>query len=551
MSKKKTYWERRATRYEKEWDKRCEETIEKRLARQYQGALSTIKDDILKLYAIFAKDNGMDFDEARRFLSSKEFREWRMTMQEYLRLIADGDKGLELELNTLAMRPRITRLEKLYAETLQELDKLGRDVNKQTKDFLSDAYKSSYTRDIFDMVKVGGLSVAVAKLDNIGVAKVLAARWSGKNYSQRIWTNTRLLSHTIKKVVADGVHRGLSIDQLSKMVEDKMHAGYKNAVRLVRTEMNFVNNQAHANSMKDAGIDSYEFIAVLDNKTSAKCRARDGEVYSLEEKSVGFNYPPLHPRCRSTVAPYIEGISKKGTRAAKDKSGKNIDIPAAMKYSDYESVYIKKEKSLEAWKKEHSNIPKFKAIDYNDVAKVRSNQEFVAMGQELQPIAEKYTGRKSLWSGKIVFTDVSAKNWDCNIWLKKDTPKHVLLHEMIHSCSASYYTPAEFSANRFKEELVVQLLCQEISIAEKIPIVSGGYDEGVMLIRDFKKALKLNISDLEFAKNLLNQPLAKRWDYLEELLANVLNEGFTFEDYGNLLKKLEGIKSWPLSQEKV
>lgn len=361
MSKKKTYWERRATRYEKEWDKRCEETIEKRLARQYQGALSTIKDDILKLYAIFAKDNGMDFDEARRFLSSKEFREWRMTMQEYLRLIADGDKGLELELNTLAMRPRITRLEKLYAETLQELDKLGRDVNKQTKDFLSDAYKSSYTRDIFDMVKVGGLSVAVAKLDNIGVAKVLAARWSGKNYSQRIWTNTRLLSHTIKKVVADGVHRGLSIDQLSKMVEDKMHAGYKNAVRLVRTEMNFVNNQAHANSMKDAGIDSYEFIAVLDNKTSARCRARDGEVYALEEKSVGFNYPPLHPRCRSTVAPYIEGISKKGTRAAKDKSGKNIDIPAAMKYFDYESVYIKKEKSLEAWKKEIRE----KSTDFN------------------------------------------------------------------------------------------------------------------------------------------------------------------------------------------
>ena len=97
------YWRKRATRYEEEWNKRCEETIEKRLARQYKGALSTIKEDILKLYAIFAKDNGMDFDEARRFISSKEFREWRMTIQEYLRQIANGDKGLELELNTLAM----------------------------------------------------------------------------------------------------------------------------------------------------------------------------------------------------------------------------------------------------------------------------------------------------------------------------------------------------------------------------------------------------------------------------------------------------------------
>lgn len=136
MNKKKGYWQRRALRYEREWEKRCEETIEKRLARYYQKSLTAIRYDILKLYAVFAKDNGMDFDEARRFLSGKEFREWRMSMQEYMQLIANGDKGLELELNTLAMRPRISRLEKLQAETLQELDRLGRDVNKSVSSFL-------------------------------------------------------------------------------------------------------------------------------------------------------------------------------------------------------------------------------------------------------------------------------------------------------------------------------------------------------------------------------------------------------------------------------
>ena len=251
-NKNRTYWRRRAIKYEQEWYNRCEETIEKRLARYYQKSLIAIQDDILKLYATFAKDNGMDFSEARRILSSKESREWRMSMQEYLQLIANGDKGLERELNTLAMRPRINRLEKLYAETLQELDRLGRDVNKSIGDFLSDAYKSNYARNIFDFVKVGGMSVALAKLDNLSVEKVLTARWSGKNYSQRIWTNTRLLSGVVKETIANGVQHGLSIPQMSRtrMVEDKMHAGYKNAVRLVRTEMNFVNNQAPADSMR-------------------------------------------------------------------------------------------------------------------------------------------------------------------------------------------------------------------------------------------------------------------------------------------------------------
>ena len=96
----------------------------------------------------------------------------------------------------------------------------------------------------------------------------------------------------------------------------------------------------------------------------------------------------------------------------------------------------------------------------------------------------------------------------------------------------------------YKEELVVQLLCQEISLAEKIPIVSGGYDEGVNLIRDFKQALKLNMSDLEFAQRLIRQPLPDRWDYLEELLADIFSKDFSFEDYEKLLKKLEAIKTW-------
>ena len=359
--KDQKYWQRRAVRYERDWNKRCAETVEKRLARHYKKALSAIKDDILQLYATFAKDNGLDFNEARRALSSREFREWRMSMNEY---IAANNAGLTKELNALAMSPRITRLEKLYGETLQELDRMGRKVNDDMRNFLSDAYKSNYSRDIFDLVKAGGMSVAWGKVDSPSVEKVLAARWSGKNYSQRIWTNTRLLSRVVRETVAIGVHRGLSVPQLSRMIEDKMHAGYANAVRLVQTEMSFVNNQAHADSMEAAGIAWYEFIAVLDNRTSAPCRSRDGETYPLEEKTVGFNYPPLHPRCRSTVAPFIDGVSKSGTRIA--KVGKDtIHIPASMSYRDYETVYVKKTQTFEQWqsaaKSKAGNVTKPKA----------------------------------------------------------------------------------------------------------------------------------------------------------------------------------------------
>ena len=238
-----------------------------------------------------------------------------------------------------------------------ELDKLGRNVSEDMHSFLTEAYKDNYFHDIFDLVKIGGLSVAISKVENIAAEKVLASRWSGKNFSTRIWNNTRLLSGVLKETITTGVHRGLSIPKLTKMIEAKMNAGYTNAIRLVRTEMNFVNNQAHYDSMEAAGVSAYEFIATLDNRTSAPCRSRDGETFLLSEKTVGFNYPPLHPRCRSTVAPFIEGEGRGGTRAAKvDK--KSIKIPESMNYKDYEKVYVTKEMSLIATKNSLPTVEK-------------------------------------------------------------------------------------------------------------------------------------------------------------------------------------------------
>lgn len=548
----KKYWRQRSIKYEKEWNRRCKETIENRLSKHYQKALVAIKEDIQQLYAIFAKDNGMDFGEARRFISSKEFRDWRMTMQEYLQLIANGDKGLELELNTLAMRPRINRLEKLYGETLQELDNLGREVGKSMRDFLADAYKGNYYRNIFDFVKVGGMSVALSKLDNLSVEKVLSARWSGKNYSQRIWNNTRLLSGVIKDTIANGVHRGLSIPQMSRMIEDKMHAGYSNAVRLVRTEMNFVNNQAHYDSMSDAGVEYYEFIAVLDNRTTTRCRARDGEVYLLEERDVGVNYPPLHARCRSTVAPFIEGVSRKGTRVARDKSGKNIDIPAAMKYKDYEAVYIKKEKSLETWKEEHRRIatgqvnPGFSAKTF--IPEPKTLDESRKLAEKYDVLIDKYVSRPSKWSGAVVISDkgYTCKKWGCDIAVHlEDCPNIAILHELLHARSLSYYPKEVYYANRAIEEATAQFLAEEICKREGIPVViSKSYEHWVNILREFNRKTNIYHSELEFAQDLIEQPLYERIDWLIEKARTFIidKSGGTLSDLIDLTSRLYEIE---------
>ena len=56
----------------------------------------------------------------------------------------------------------------------------------------------------------------------------------------------------------------------------------------------------------------------------------------------------MHPRCRSTISAVLG--EKTGTRIARNREGKNIQVPASMTYPDYKKVYLDKSLTLEQWR---------------------------------------------------------------------------------------------------------------------------------------------------------------------------------------------------------
>lgn len=340
QSENEAYWAARAAAYEEAWHKKCQETIEMELAAYYEQALADIQNDIAALYGRFAKDNKLSMAEAHRLLTGDEYRVWRMSMEEYLQGIENGSV-LSEELDILAMRSRISRLDKLYAETLKALDRLGRKTEDRMTDFLMDAYKDRFYHGIYDVAERTGIMKANVAIDDDTAQKIAAAPWSGKSYSQRIWKNDQQLGTVLRTVVSNGLHRGLSVPQMTKMVEDKMHAGLSNARRLVRTEMNYVQNRAAADSIKESGMKYYRFIATLDRRTSSMCRAHDGKVYPINEYRPGGNAPPLHPNCRSTIAGSLRDVyNEDGTRTARNYEKKTIHVPKNMTYESWYNTYI-------------------------------------------------------------------------------------------------------------------------------------------------------------------------------------------------------------------
>lgn len=372
-----------------------------------------IEDDIAVLYGRFAKDNKLTYAEASKMLTSNEFKQWQMSMEDYLNTITDSkDNKLLLELNTLVMRKRISRLDKLYGDTLKNLYKLGTETEKSITEFLTGAYKDNYYKNLFDIGKSISIKSSAIEVDDKKVSKVLNSSWSGKNYSERIWKNTDNLAKLIKHEITDGFHRGVSINKMAKLVQQRMNVGKYEATRLVRTEMNYVQNKAALDSIKDSDMKYYIFLATLDKKTSTVCRAHDRKVYPVDGATPGTNMPPLHPHCRSTIAGNLTDYDTgRGKRTAKNKDGKRIIIPATMNYDDYYKVYIEKSMSFSQWEKAHkkltvnANKPTLKELIKNTDIKSCTKDDIINIGRnvcEQFDIKNKIGDKKAL---KEVFSN--------------------------------------------------------------------------------------------------------------------------------------------------
>lgn len=339
--KKKTYWQRRSEQRLLDLLGSADSVVLK-LGRYYDKASKDIDKSIKSLYGQFMSDNDLNPKKALELIKGREFRAWRMTMREYLSQIkATGDKALLLELNTLAMRSRINRLEALQAEILAQSAIIASREEEVIGSFLSDSIEDTYYKNVYDEYKDKNPEV-LELMDRHKVAisrnqvkKVLELPWSGANYSDNIWNNSYFIAKRAQAMVAKNIIAGRSIENLSMdfaKVYGKQY--YSNAKRLIRTETAYVKGQADVLTYEKLKVEEYELLATLDNRTSSICQEKDGKHYPVDDIQVGINYPPFHPNCRTTTIKYREDYGDR-TRMARDKDGRNIKVPLGLKYKEW------------------------------------------------------------------------------------------------------------------------------------------------------------------------------------------------------------------------
>lgn len=334
------------------------EETSKEISKVYHKASLVLSNEMDKIFERFVTKHKLSEDDARKLLTSIKDKTSLEEIKAELRKGATGSDKRELlaELESPAYAYRLNRLE----DKQQQIDNLMNTVYNQEKALSTDHYKElmgeSYNRSMYEIQRQAGIGYSFDKLDSKTIDNMLKSKWSGANYSSRIWNNTQKLADSLKTELIIGLLTGEREADISKNLMFQFASGANNARRLVRTESCHIANEMDMKAYKESGIDTYVFVATLDLRTSAICASLDGKRFKVKDQQPGVNAPPMHPWCRSTTICDIsdEELSQMKRRSKNPVTGKSELVPANMTYEEWHKKYAADDKSVK--KKEDIKI---------------------------------------------------------------------------------------------------------------------------------------------------------------------------------------------------
>jgi SPP1 gp7 family putative phage head morphogenesis protein len=331
MSKKtarsRSYWQKR---FLQEKDNQLTNAAEYESAmrarlKEVEQVLEQEVDYWLKRYA---NNQEISHEDARKILSTIGTRDWHMTLKEFERKAKEG--GFDKELDAEYFKSQLSRLENIDEQLTNLLSQYATSESDKLEQSLSNQFQQTYMHSIYltqlEQVK---LSSNFANVNEYQVKAIVNKPWRGSNFSKRIWKNyTEVLPNELGDALLRGTVLGHSHQQVFKMMRQRLRDVEDYQLhRLVITEMGHIAEEATADAYKEEGVEKYQYLATLESHTCEECAHLDGEIFDLKDRKDGINYPLIHPYCRCTTVPYVEGLPDDRVRWSRDpETGKGTYV---------------------------------------------------------------------------------------------------------------------------------------------------------------------------------------------------------------------------------
>lgn len=296
------YNEYSSKRQKELWDnlEKDEAKLIEKLTQFYKEESHKLGKEIAEYFARYGKDNVIEYrslltrlSSADRKLLYERFDDFIEKYPQY-KYLTDVRKSIY----------KLTRLEGLNESIkLQQLEIGAKEVDR-LHDYLVDLYGDTY----YEMADSMGFGRTMLSFDKEGAELLINKKWTQqKDYSDRIWENKSNLISYLTNDFKTSIIRGDSFNRVVKQMSDRfVNRSKADIKRIVRTEGTRINNEAMMKTFDDSKLyDEYEYVAVIDRKTSDVCKDLDGEIFKLKDREVGINFPPMHVNCRSSFSVVI------------------------------------------------------------------------------------------------------------------------------------------------------------------------------------------------------------------------------------------------------
>lgn len=176
-------------------------------------------------------------------------------------------------------------------------------------------YEAGFTQRLGE--SVSGVSWAGPTLEQARAA-ALSRPFQGPhlawaNLSEHVDELGRRRGALVRDTIRRGFLEGDSVDDIVKRLRGTRALGYRDGLleasrrtteTIVRTALTHTANAARSEVYKlnAAIISGVRWTAILDGRTSAVCRGRDGQIFPVDSGP----RPPAHPNCRSTTVPVFK-----------------------------------------------------------------------------------------------------------------------------------------------------------------------------------------------------------------------------------------------------
>ena len=414
MTKSSTYWDKRSISRLTDAERISSESIAK-IHEIYNKAYRDVEKEIQNVYENYSKDAGLDIQKLKELLTrSQSKKTWEQMKRQGL------DKYIKNN-----YKARISKLEQIQAQTYAKVKLIANQEKKIQAKTYKGIINNSYYKAVYDTQMGTGYNFSFSQIDTKLVDRMISERWSGENYSSRIWKNTDILADSLSTTIGSSLLTGASINKISKEIRHRFNVGKYYSDRLVRTESNYFHNQADAMAYEEMGIDKYVFVAVLDNRTSEICQFMDNKVFEYSKLSVGENYPPLHPNCRSTTRGYLGKDAEEmlQRRARNPITGENGVINNV---------------SYKEWIKKVNEIPPKESskgqLTYSDVTKQWKSEAEPNTGKLInRTYYVDKSGKKYEVDGKNVVLDPTEAEVEMAKWLNKTFGGNVYINPRVNN----------------------------------------------------------------------------------------------------------------------